>query len=153
MPEQKQPSFIINAQYVRDLSFENPLAPKSLFGSKDRPNIDLAIDIKGQRIQDESYELILSINAKAVAGEDVMFIAELSYAGIFTIPGATPDVAEPILLIDCAHTLYPFARRVIADVTRDGGFPPLVLEPVDFRALFIARKEAQANKNTPATVN
>lgn len=152
MNNKPQPTFIINAQYVRDLSFENPLAPKSLFGSKERPNIELAIDIKGQRIQEESYELVLSINAKALAGSDIMFIAELSYAGIFTIPGLSTDAAEPVLLIDCAQTLYPFARRVIADVTRDGGFPPLVLEPVDFKALYVARKQAAAAPAT-ATVN
>jgi preprotein translocase subunit SecB len=142
--------FSINGQYIRDLSFENPLAPRSLFGVQEKPTIDLAVDMKGQRLQDDSYELTLHILAKALHKEDVLFLVELVYAGVFTIPGVAPEAAEPILMSECPQVLFPFARRIIADITRDGGFPPLMLEPLDFHGLYQARK---AGAPKPETVN
>jgi preprotein translocase subunit SecB len=136
--------FIINGQYIKDLSFENPQAPKSLFMTEQKPAIELAVDLKAQRLKDDSYELELNIAAKAMAEKEPIFVVELAYAGIFTLQNTPPEQAEPLLLIECPQVLFPFARRVIADVTRDGGFPPLMLEPMDFRHLYEARKASQA---------
>jgi len=136
--------FVINGQYIKDLSFENPQAPRSLFMADQKPSIDLSVDLKAQRLKDDSYELEMNIAAKAMGEKEPLFIVELAYGGIFTLMNTPPEKAEPLLLIECPQVLFPFARRVIADVTRDGGFPPLMLEPMDFRHLYEAR---QANKD------
>ena len=146
MTEEKkgaQRGFVINGQYIKDLSFENPNAPRSLFAADVKPGIDLSVDLKAQRLKDDSYELEMHISAKAAAENDVLFVVELAYAGIFTLMNTPPEEAEPLLLIECPQVLFPFARRVVADVTRDGGFPPLMLEPMDFRHLYDSRKKAE----------
>ncbi len=134
------PSVAINAQYVKDLSFENPNAPVSLTQQKDTPQIEVALDLEATAIQDDVYEITLKINASAKAGESPLFIAELSYSGIFTLTGIDQEQKEMILLIHCPTILFPFARRVLSDVTRDGGFQPLMLDPIDFAALYQQRK-------------
>lgn len=132
----------INGQYVKDLSFESPRAPKSLVGKQDRPAIDIAIDVKAAALNEESFEVVLHITADAKQGEEPMFLCELAYAGVFSLSNVPEEEREPALLIFCPNLLFPFARRVIADVTRDGGFPPLMLDPIDFARLFAQRKQA-----------
>ncbi len=145
--EQDHPSLeqqiIINAQYVKDISFENPKAPQSLAPSNERPKIDLNIDINVQRISENSFEVALRTTAKAANEKDTLFIAELVYAGLFTLSNIEEKDKEPALLIYCPNMLYPFARRIMADLTRDGGFPPLMLDPIDFARLYIERKKKQ----------
>jgi len=130
--------FAVNGQYVKDLSFENPNAPKALFENKEKPKIDISVDLKAQKLADKVFELTLNINSKATASEDtVLFIVELSYSGVFTINDELDEeTRKRILLIDCANILFPFARNIIADTTRDGGYPPLLLEPVNFLAIY-----------------
>lgn len=131
------PSFSIKGQYIKDLSFENPRAPESLAQLQDAPpRIDLNVDIKVDRVQEHLFETSLKISASAKGAQGTLFLTELTYAGLFELVNIPEDRLEPILFVDCPFVLYPFARRVVADVTRDGGFPPLMLEPIDFQALY-----------------
>lgn len=135
-PTQSQ-SFAVKAQYIKDLSFENPHAPQSLIATNIRPAIDVNVDLKAQRLQDNVYEMTLHIASRATADGNTLFLVDLAYAGIFEVNGVPAEHIEPLILIDCPFVLFPFARRVIADVTRDGGFPPLMLDPIDFHALYL----------------
>lgn len=140
------PQFAVKGQYIKDLSFENPRAPESLMQGGGAPAIDVNVDLKAQKLQDEIYELTLHISARASAeGGAVLFLVDLAYAGIFQIGGMPAERIEPAIMVDGPFVLFPFARRVIADVTRDGGFPPLMLDPIDFHGLYVqsmARKAA-----------
>jgi preprotein translocase subunit SecB len=137
-------SFIVKGQYIKDLSFENPHAPHSLVATNAKPGIDVNVDLKAQKLQENIYEMTLHISVRAVAGENTMFLVDLAYAGIFQLANIPAERVEPLILIDCPFVLFPFARRVIADVTRDGGFPPLMLDPIDFQALYLQNKGKQA---------
>ncbi len=136
------PRFALKGQYIKDLSFENPHAPASLLGVKDQPKVDLSLDLQAQRIDEHLYELAMVIKVVADA-ERTLFVLELTYAGIVELVNIPPHLLERVLLVDSAFTLFPFARRVVSDITRDGGFPPLVLEPIDFMALFEQRKSQE----------
>lgn len=140
-------SFVVKGQYIKDLSFENPHAPHSLMAANNKPSIEVNVDLKAQKLQDNIYEMTLHIAARAVSEGNSLFLVDLAYAGIFQLANIPADRIEPLILIDCPFVLFPFARRVIADVTRDGGFPPLMLDPIDFHALFLqnrAKTEAAA---------
>ncbi len=137
-------AFAVKGQYIKDLSFENPHAPHSLMNIG-KPSIEVNVDLKAQKLQDNTYEMTLHIAARATAESNTMFLVDLAYAGIFQVSNVPEDRIEPLIMIDCPFVLFPFARRVIADVTRDGGFPPLMLDPIDFHALYMqnrARKRA-----------
>jgi len=129
------PQIRVMGQYVKDLSFENPGAPNSLRGGG-QPNIDMGIDVRARGVDESTYEVELSLSAKATRENDTAFIAELVYAGLFQITNLDERARDPFLLIECPRILFPFARRILSDATRDGGFPPLMLEPVDFAALY-----------------
>jgi len=130
------PQLRILAQYVKDLSFENPGAPETLRNPQ-APGIDLAIDVQARSLGEDAYEVVLNINAKAARENDeVVFITELAYGALFQLANIADADREPFLLIECPRLLFPFARRVLADATRDGGFPPLMLDPVDFAGLY-----------------
>lgn len=122
-------------QYVKDLSFENPNAPDSLRG-QGQPEIDLSVDVRARSLDAETFEVELVLSANASSSGSQLFIAELTYAGLFSIRNLEERAREPFLLIECPRLIFPFARRILADATRDGGFPPLMLEPVDFAALY-----------------
>lgn len=136
------PRFLVKGQYIKDLSFENPHAPGSLVALKDKPALDVSVDLKALKLQDGVYELTIVLSARATADGNTMFIVELAYGGIFHIMNVPEEHIEPLLLVDAPIVLFPFARRVVADVTRDGGFPPLLLEPIDFHRLYLQNKEA-----------
>jgi preprotein translocase subunit SecB len=129
------PQFGILAQYVRDLSFENPNAPASLAAGR-APQIEVGVDVRAQNLGEERFEIELKINATARHEDRVAFVVELSYAGLFAIRNVPQESLQPLCLIEGPRILFPFARRVLADATRDGGFPPLLLDPIDFAALF-----------------
>jgi preprotein translocase subunit SecB len=139
-PTQPQ-SFVVKGQYIKDLSFENPHAPDSLIVTNVRPSIDVNVDLKAQKLQETLYEMTLHIAARAVVDGNTMFLVDLAYAGIFQVTNIPPEHIEALVLIDCPFVLFPFARRVIADVTRDGGFPPLMLDPIDFHALYLQNRD------------
>lgn len=142
-PELQQ-NFIVKGQYIKDLSFENPNAPGSLLAANEKPAIDINVDLRAQKLQDDIYEMTLHMSARATTQGSTMFLIELAYAGIFQLSGIPQDRVEPVLLVDCPFVLFPFARRVIADVTRDGGFPPLMLDPIDFHALYVQNRQRKA---------
>lgn len=131
------PQLRILAQYVKDLSFENPGAPDSMRTGQKAPAIDLSIDVQARSLSADTYEIVLNIAAKAAReDETVVFIAEMSYGGVFQMANVADADREPFLLIECPRLIFPYARRVLADATRDGGFPPLMLDPVDFAGLY-----------------
>ncbi len=138
--------FVIKGQYVKDLSFENPHSPQSLLPTKEKPKIEVSIDLKANKLQDDLYETAISISTKAEAKDGTLFLIELVYAGLFAISNLPEERLEPVLFIDAPFILFPFARRVIADITRDGGFPPLMLEPIDFAQMYQEKKKLQQKK-------
>ena len=138
-----QPAIRILAQYVRDLSFENPRAPESLRGGTTSPQIELAVELNAQGREGGVYEVELKLTAGARRDGDPVFQLELLYAGLFQVVGVEAEDLEQVLMIECPRFLFPFARRLIADLSSEGGFPPLLLEPIDFGAIYLARK-AQA---------
>ncbi|MDD2867101.1 protein-export chaperone SecB [Neomegalonema sp.] len=136
----------ILAQFVRDLSFENPGAGTRI---DTRPDLPVRIDANARQIPSEDgeqglYEVSLKIEAKAIVENRNIYVTSLDYVGIFRLTGAPQNMIEPILLAECPRILFPFARRVVADATRDGGYPPLLLDPVDFMALYRQRLDAVA---------
>ena len=134
------PRLSLKTQYIRDLSFENPNAPAIFATLGEAPKVDLNLDLDGQKMADDHFELAIQITVRT-STEKTMFITELTYAGLFEVANIPEEHIEQILMVDCAMMLFPFARRVIADITRDGGYPPLLLEPVDFYGLYMQRKQ------------
>ena len=129
------PAIRVAGQYVKDLSFENPGAPESLRGAG-QPNIDLSVDVQARDMGNDMFEVELIIGARAQRESNPVFIVELTYAGLFQIQNVDPQAREAFLLIECPRLIFPFARRVLSDTTRDGNFPPLMLDPVDFAGLY-----------------
>ncbi len=130
------------AQFIRDLSFENPGAPESLRGGN-QPEIDMGVEMNARGRTDGLFEVDLKLSARATRGSEAVFHVEVVYGGLFQVTGVTEDDLEPVLLIECPRFLFPFARRVIADVTSEGGFPPFLIDPIDFGGVYAQRK-AQA---------
>jgi preprotein translocase subunit SecB len=147
-PEGPGPRVQIIGQYVKDLSFENPGAPLTLTS---RPQIDLGVDLQARQLDAERYEVELKLRVSAKVEEKTAFMLELVYAGLFLIQSAPQELLQPILLIEGPHILFPFARRIVADVIRDGGMPPLMIEPIDFASLFRARTGQQVPGMAPQT--
>ena len=150
----QSPRLTIVSQYVRDLSFENPRAPLSLQSSQGRPEIQIRVDVRAQPMEAERYEVSLQLHAEAKAGDQIAFVVELTYGGVFGLLNVPQDSLQPLLLIECPRLLFPFARRVIADATRDGGFPPLLIDPIDFVSLYRMRQQqAQAARQAEGEPN
>ncbi len=129
------------AQFIRDFSFENPRAPQSL-RMEQRPEVDLGVEMNAKGRGDGLFEVDLKLSVKATTPDGPMFAIELVYGGLFQIMGMPENMVEPTLLIECPRYLFPFARRIIADATSDGGFsPPFFLDPIDFAMLYIQQKD------------
>ncbi|QDZ01849.1 protein-export chaperone SecB [Nitratireductor mangrovi] len=142
-----QPSLNVLAQYVKDLSFESPGAPNSLRGREQAPNININVNVNANSLTDNEYDVNLMLSAKASHGESVLFNVELAYGGVFRVAGFPKEHVLPVLFIECPRLLFPFARQIIADATRNGGFPPLMLDPIDFAQIFqkkVAEEQAKA---------
>jgi preprotein translocase subunit SecB len=142
-PDSALPPLVVNGQYVKDLSFEVPGAP-GIFAEMQgqNPEIPIHVDINAQKLAENTYEVALHLKIEARLGDGrPVFIVELAYGGIFTI-NVAPEHVQAMLLIECPRLLFPFARTIVADMTRDGGFPPLMIQPIDFVQLFRARMEA-----------
>lgn len=130
------PMLRILAQYTKDQSFENPHAPESLRTGQEAPAINIGIEIGRQMFDDDTVEVTLMLRADARRGDKVVFIAELEYAGLFAFAGVNVDQIQPMILIECPRLLFPFARQIMAEMTQNGGYPPIMLEPPDFAAMF-----------------
>ena len=136
------PQIRILAQFIRDFSFENPKAPDSLRAAA-APQIELGVEMAARGRSDGLFEVDLKLMATATSDGQPAFQAELLYGGLFQIEGVPEEQLEPVLLVECPRFLFPFARRIIADATVDGGFPPFMLEPLDFAAVYAAQRAAR----------
>lgn len=135
------PALLLNTQYVKDLSFENPNAPLVFANLAEGPAIDVSIDVDVNHLQERLYEVILTLRVKANSKDSVVFMIELDFAGLASIgQQVSEDDAERLLLTEVPRHLFPFARAVVSDLTRDGGFPPLLINPIDFNELYANRK-------------
>jgi preprotein translocase subunit SecB len=149
-----QPNMNVLAQFIRDMSFENILAQKGISGEVN-PDIQVQVNLDARKRQIENqYEVIvkLKVTSKNKETDDKLFLLELEYGGIFVITGVPEDQLHPFLLIECPRMLFPFLRRIVSDVTRDGGFPPLNLDTIDFLQLYrneLARRAAEASAEKP----
>jgi len=141
--EDNLPQVGMIAQYVKDLSFENPNAPQ-VYQWQGQPRIDVQFNIGAQTVADDVHEVALKVDVSAMAADKTAFQVELVYAGLFGIRNVPEEQVQPFLLAEAPRLLFPFARRVLADAIRDGNFPPLLLEPIDFGALYMAQVEQQA---------
>jgi preprotein translocase subunit SecB len=135
-------------QYIKDLSFESPAAPRVLQSPPANPQLQVTVNVNATSQSEETYEVVLNIDVHARGDTGVIYNVELFYAGLFRLRGVPQNMLQPVLFIDCPALLFPFMRRVLADMTRDGGFPPLMLDPIDFGRLYsqnIARAQGQAS--------
>ncbi len=146
--QQAKPELNVLGQYIKDLSFESPGAPGSLQSPPKNPQLQVSVNVGAARKAGEAYEVTLNLEAHAKSDAGVIYNVELAYGGVFQLKNVPEQMLQPVLLIDCPTLLFPFLRRVIADITRDGGFPPLMLDPIDFRRLYaqnVARAEGPPN--------
>ncbi|MEM7236706.1 MAG: protein-export chaperone SecB [Pseudomonadota bacterium] len=154
---QEAPSVKMLAHFTRDLSFENVGARESLGASTEQPQINVNVGMDAKSMGEGRYQIVMKISGTAKSGEQTRFLVELEYGGIFLIENAQEAHVHPILFIECPRQLLPFARRVVADVTRDGGYPPLMLDNVDFAGLYRQKIEQlraqQAEKGETAPSN
>ena len=137
------PSMRILGQYLKDLSFENPNAPTSLAPAQAQPDINIAVNVNARNLAPTDFEVELHLDAKASAGGKVVFASEILYAGVFRLENFPPQLLHPAVLIECPRMLFPFARQILADATRNGGFPPLMLDPIDFATMYQKRMAQQ----------
>ena len=135
------PSLNILAQYIKDLSFESPKAPGALRAQTRAPAINIGVNVGANPVQggQDEYDVKLTLNARAGEGADTLFHVELEYGGVFRLANFPQEHMLPLLFIECPRLLFPFARQIVADVTRNAGFPPLMVDPIDFAALFQQR--------------
>lgn len=141
--EDTLPQVGVISQYVKDFSFENPNAP-AVYQWQAQPKIDIQFNIGANQVGDDVHEVVLKIDARAEAdGGQVAFVVELSYAGLFGLRNVPDEQLQPFLLAEAPRLLFPFARRILADAVRDGGFPPLMLEPIDFGGLYMSQLQQQ----------
>ncbi|HWV44191.1 protein-export chaperone SecB [Pseudorhodoplanes sp.] len=138
------PQLNVLAQYVKDFSFENPNAPRSLQPSNQQPQINIQINVNATPLQQSDFEIDLKIEGKAEIGSTLLFAFDLVYGGVFRIQNVPQDSIHPVLMIECPRLLFPFAREIIASAVRNGGFPPLYIDPVDFVGLYRQKLAEQA---------
>jgi len=141
-PQIAMPQLGVLLQYVKDFSFENPNAPRSMAPSGQQPAISINISVDATPLTETDVEVTLRLDGKAESQGLLLFGFELLYAGVFRIQNVPAESLQPTVLIECPRLLFPFAREIIASATRNGGFPPLLLEPVDFVAIYRQRMAA-----------
>jgi preprotein translocase subunit SecB len=139
-----QPSMRILAQYLKDLSFENPNAPQSISGQQPQPEINISVNVNARNLAPNDFEVEIHLDAKAMAQEKVVFAADILYAGVFRLENFPQNLLHPAVLIECPRLLFPFARQILAEATRSGGFPPLMLDPIDFAGMYQRRIAQQS---------
>lgn len=139
----------IVGQYIKDLSFENPNIRKLIDGSREQPTLRVEVNVNATKMTDRVYESAIEFKAQATSPAGVIYDMELAYAGLFEIHSIPEQALQPFLLINCPSLLFPFLRRLVADLTREGGFPPLLLDPIDFAGLFMQRQQQVAQGIKP----
>ncbi|MFA6279574.1 MAG: protein-export chaperone SecB [Bdellovibrionales bacterium] len=132
----------IHAQYVRDFSFESPNAPQIFSNVQAQPTVDLGINVQTRKLDPHTHEVLLMLKLEAKLADKTAFIAELAYGGVFGMPALPEETLKQFLLIEAPRLLFPFARAVVADAVRDGGFPPVLINPIDFAALYDQQQQA-----------
>jgi preprotein translocase subunit SecB len=147
-PQMAMPQLAVLAQYVKDLSFENPHAPRSLTPTAQQPAINIQVNVEAAPISETDFEVTLRLEGEAKAPELVLYSFELVFCGIFRIMNVPADSLQPFVMIECPRLLFPFAREIVATSVRNGGFPPLLLNPIDFVDLYRQRLAAQAPPGT-----
>lgn len=145
------PSLSVISQYIRDLSFENPKGGNQQIRHDQPPELNVQVDVNAKPLSETDFEVDLVIETRANQPDgSVVFVIELKYAGIFRVLGIPKEQVHPVVLIECPRLLFPFARQIVADTVRNGGFPPLLLDPIDFASLYRQRlqeKTAAQNVN------
>ncbi len=144
---------MIHAQYIKDISFENPSAPFSLKAGQDNPKMDVNINLDARNLEDPQvpslYEVALRISVRATRGEQTLYIAEVVYGVAASMPNVAEEHHHPLLLVEIPKLAFPFARKVVADLIQDGGYPPLLLGPVDFAGMYLSRFAQKPAEDTP----
>jgi preprotein translocase subunit SecB len=153
LPQAAMPQIGVLAQYVKDFSFENPNAPRSMAPTGQQPSINIQVNVDAAPMSGSDYEVTLRLEGKAETQGMMLFSFELVFAGAFRIQNVPPDSMQPIMLIECPRLLFPFAREIIATAVRNGGFAPLLLEPIDFVSLYRQRLAAAQAAVPPQPVN
>jgi preprotein translocase subunit SecB len=144
-----QAQLTVLGQYIKDFSFENPNAPRSLTSQQTQPAINIQINVGAQQLAQTDYEISLKLEGKAESAGTVLFAFDLTFAGVFRIQNVPAETLQPLVMIECPRLLFPFAREIVATSVRNGGFPPLLLDPVDFVALYQQRAaQMQATQAT-----
>ncbi|HYS48398.1 MAG TPA: protein-export chaperone SecB [Xanthobacteraceae bacterium] len=144
----KLPQLNVLTQYIKDFSFENPNAPRSLQTPQQQPSINIQINVNVQPMADADYEVVLKLEGKAEVAGSILFGFDLSYAGVFRIQNVAQENLHALVMIECPRLLFPFAREIVASAVRDGGFPPLLIDPIDFVGLY-RQKMAERQPQQP----
>ncbi|MBT5074559.1 MAG: protein-export chaperone SecB [Kordiimonadaceae bacterium] len=145
--EENEIQITILGQYIKDLSFENPTPAQTIQKlATEKPTMSINVNLNAQQAGEDIYEVDLKITATAKSNEDTAFVAELLYSGLFGIKNLPEDQLQPFLMVEAPRQTFPFARRILSDVTRDGGFPPLMLEPIDFASLYHSQLQQSAQE-------
>jgi preprotein translocase subunit SecB len=139
--QQTLPQLNVLIQYTKDLSFENPNAPQSLTQQQQSPNISIQVNVNAQKLTDTDYSVNLVLEGSAGEGAGTLFKFELDYGGVFRLQNIPEQELQPVVLIECPRLLFPFARQIIAEAVRNGGFPPLYIDPIDFVGLYQQRMQ------------
>jgi preprotein translocase subunit SecB len=150
--QEKPPQLNVIAQYIKDFSFENPNSPRSLTPMQEQPAINIQINVSVTPLADTDYEVVLQIEGKAENAGMLLFSFDLAFAGAFRIVNVPQESLHPVVMIECPRLLFPFAREIIASSVRNGGYPPLLLDPVDFVGLY-RQKMAEAQPTQPPAVS
>jgi preprotein translocase subunit SecB len=146
-PDQ-MPSLNALAQYAKDFSFENPNAPRSLTPQQQGPTINIQVNVNAKQLADTDFEIDLKLEGDGKVGNEVLFAFDLTYSGVFRARNIPQEQLHPVIMIECPRLLFPFARQIVADAVRNGGFPPLYIDPIDFVALY-RQKAAEQGQAAP----
>ena len=147
---QGAPSLNALAQYAKDFSFENPNAPRSLQAQEGSPQINLQVNVAAKQLAEADFEVDLTLEGNAKVSEDVLFAFELTYSGVFRVQNIPQEQLHPVVMIECPRLLFPFARQIVADAVRNGGFPPIYIDPIVFVALYRQRAAESQAPGAPA---
>ena len=145
---EQAPQLNVLAQYIKDFSFENPNAPRSLGPQEQGPNINIQVNVNAKQVTETEFEVNLVMEGSAQNPTTTLFKFELDFAGIFRLQNIPPAELQPVVMIECPRLLFPFARQIIADAVRNGGFPPLFIDPIDFVSLYRQRLAEVQQPNT-----